>query len=65
MVEQSLREHLVQATLAIRPGISWPRSQMLLVGVTPDVSRGSPSVRLYTDSGRSTSQPEGRLDERA
>ena len=35
-VEQSLREHVVPAVLAIRPGISWPRSQMLHVRVTGD-----------------------------
>ena len=35
-VEQSLREHVVPAALAIRPGISWPHSQMLHVRVTED-----------------------------
>jgi hypothetical protein len=35
-VEQSLREHVVPAALAIRPGISWPHSQMFHVRVTGD-----------------------------
>jgi len=35
-VEQGVHDHIVPATLVIRPGISWPRSQMLHVMVTPE-----------------------------
>jgi hypothetical protein len=36
-VERSLRTYVVPAALEIRPGIGWPRSQMLHVGPIPVV----------------------------